>query len=152
MSIWPRWWLKHPIRQKGSSVTKWSTKSSSSHTKVHIYLRVVLSEVWEELKAALIIAYPNFEGLGEWEAARAIHKGEYIWENINTNQIDVQISLSSIWMQRMLQCGGLAKNFYVKNYLTHTQAKIRKPKSSLSWLSRELEHLLGNLVLMNKQR
>ena len=68
-------------------------KNLSSHTKVHIYLNLVLSEVWEELKAALIIAYPNFEGLGDWEPARAIHKGEYIWENVNTNQIDVRKSL-----------------------------------------------------------
>ena len=51
----------------------------------------MLTEIWEELKAALIIAYPNFEGLGEWEPARAIHKGEYIWENVNTNQIDVRL-------------------------------------------------------------
>jgi hypothetical protein len=49
----------------------------------------VLTEAWEELKAALTIAYPNFEGLGEWEPAAAIHRGDYIWENVNTNQIDV---------------------------------------------------------------
>jgi hypothetical protein len=35
--------------------------------------------MWEELKAALTIAYPNFEELGEWEPARAIYKGEYGW-------------------------------------------------------------------------
>jgi hypothetical protein len=49
----------------------------------------VLKEAWEELKATMIIAYPNFDGLGEWEPARAICEGNYGWENVSTNQIDV---------------------------------------------------------------
>lgn len=71
----------------------------------------MLAEVWEELKAALIIAYPNFEGLGEWEPARAIHKGEYIWENVNTNQIDVSFVLSSTWTPKTHRCGGQARSY-----------------------------------------
>ena len=34
-----------------------------------------MKEVWEELKAALMIAYPNSEGLGAWEPAAMMHKG-----------------------------------------------------------------------------
>ena len=52
----------------------------------------MLHEAWEELKAALIIAYPNFEGLGEWEPALAIHTNNYGWDNVNTNQIDVSLA------------------------------------------------------------
>lgn len=59
----------------------------------------------EELRAAIMIAYPNFEGLGEWEPALLICENHYNWENVNTNQIDVFLSLykyldpkdSSIW-------------------------------------------------------
>jgi hypothetical protein len=39
----------------------------------------------------MIIAYPNFEGLGAWEPARQIMLDEYDFENLNTNQIDVII-------------------------------------------------------------
>lgn len=49
----------------------------------------MLNEAYEELKASMTIAYPNFEYLGEWEPARLICEGKYEWENLNTNQIDV---------------------------------------------------------------
>jgi hypothetical protein len=52
----------------------------------------VLQEVWEELRAAMMISYPNLEGLGEWEPAGRIFRNEYDWEDINTNQIDVVLS------------------------------------------------------------
>ena len=45
----------------------------------------------EELKAALKIAYPNFEGLGEWEPALRICVGDYDFEDMNTDQIDVRV-------------------------------------------------------------
>jgi len=32
----------------------------------------VLKDAWEELKAAAMISYPGFEGLGEWEPAKLI--------------------------------------------------------------------------------
>ena len=46
--------------------------------------------MWEELKASLAIAYPNFEGTGEWEPARQMALGEWEWESVHTDQIDVQ--------------------------------------------------------------
>ena len=49
----------------------------------------MLKEVWEELKASLVISYPNFEGVGEWEPARSIFFDDYNWDNLNTGQIDV---------------------------------------------------------------
>ena len=49
----------------------------------------VIKQLWEELKASLMIAYPNCEGLGEWEPAQMIFKDQYEWANINTDQIDV---------------------------------------------------------------
>jgi hypothetical protein len=37
----------------------------------------------------MTIAYPNFEGLGDWEPAKRIMVNDYDWTDINTNQIDV---------------------------------------------------------------
>jgi ABC-type molybdate transport system substrate-binding protein len=75
----------------------------------------VLQDVWEELKAALFIAYPNYEGLGEWEPAAMICNNDYIWENINTNQIDVSTSRFSISTPKTLPCGGPARSSFQKN-------------------------------------
>lgn len=60
----------------------------------------------------MIIAYPNFEGLGAWEPARQIMLDEYDFENLNTNQIDViiLIIIFSISTLRIPQCGGLVNN------------------------------------------
>lgn len=33
-----------------------------------------MQEAWEELKAALVISYPNCEGLGDWEPAAMIFR------------------------------------------------------------------------------
>lgn len=43
----------------------------------------------EELKAALMIAYPNFEGLAEWEPARSVADGSFVFADINTDRFDV---------------------------------------------------------------
>lgn len=48
----------------------------------------MLEEVWNELKSAIFISYTGYEGLGDWEPAKSICLDQYIWENINTNQID----------------------------------------------------------------
>jgi hypothetical protein len=37
----------------------------------------------------MTIAYPNFDGLGDWEPAKRIMVNDYDWTDINTNQIDV---------------------------------------------------------------
>ena len=34
--------------------------------KSKFFAKLVLQEAWNELKGSMIIAYPNFEGLGEW--------------------------------------------------------------------------------------
>ena len=69
-----------------------------------------MKEIWEELKAALIIAYPNCEGLGEWEPAQMILKEQYEWENTHTDQIDVNVLVCSILILKIHQCGGQGKN------------------------------------------
>lgn len=48
-----------------------------------------LYQIIEELKAALRIAYPNYEGLGQWEPARQIAEDGYNFAEINTDQTDV---------------------------------------------------------------
>lgn len=75
----------------------------------------MLQECWDELKAAMIISYPGFEGLGEWEPARNICEGFYEWDNINTNQIDVCSASLSTSTLRILPCGGPARNSFAKN-------------------------------------
>lgn len=48
-----------------------------------------LKDMKEELKAALVMAYPGFDGLGIWEPARSIAENSYVFEDMNTDQIDV---------------------------------------------------------------
>lgn len=84
--------------------------------KSTIVLIAVLQQAWDELKASLIIAYPNLEGLGEWEPASLIFLDAYQWENINTNQIDVLSTLQSIWIRKIQPCGGQGRNCNLKNY------------------------------------
>ena len=50
-----------------------------------------LYQMKEEIKAALTIAYPNFEGLAEWEPVRRIAEGDYDFHEVNTSQTDVII-------------------------------------------------------------
>lgn len=50
----------------------------------------------------MIISYPNFEGLGDWEPARAIIQGNYGWENVSTNQIDVKIYIFLVFRPKRL--------------------------------------------------
>ena len=43
------------------------------------------------MKAALRIAYPNNEGLGEWEPAKMIAEDSYDFTDLSTDQTDVTI-------------------------------------------------------------
>ena len=51
------------------------SKSSTSRVTIGSYLELI--QMKEELKAALRIAYPNYEGLGEWEPAVRICEEDY---------------------------------------------------------------------------
>jgi hypothetical protein len=65
----------------------------------------------EELKAALQIAYPNLEGLPEWEPTRRIVEDAYDFKDLNTNQIDVTgKSYFSILTRKTQLCGLLERN------------------------------------------
>ena len=44
----------------------------------------------------MTISYPNFEGLGDWEPARQICEGIYNWDDLSTNQIDVNKFINSV--------------------------------------------------------
>ncbi len=44
----------------------------------------------------MTIAYPNLDGLGEWEPARKIMEGDYDWQDLNTNQIDVTFCINLV--------------------------------------------------------
>lgn len=50
---------------------------------------IELQQVMEQLKACLQIAYPGMHGLGDWEPARLICEGDYNFDDVNTNQTDV---------------------------------------------------------------
>jgi hypothetical protein len=45
----------------------------------------------------MTIAYPNYEGLGEWEPVQKIMLGEYDWQDLNTNQIDVIVCINLVF-------------------------------------------------------
>ncbi len=47
----------------------------------------------------MTIAYPNFEGLGDWEPAKRIMVNDYDWTDINTNQIDVIVTIKTKLIQ-----------------------------------------------------
>ena len=57
-----------------------------------------------------MIAYPNFQGLAEWEPARSVANGSYVFADINTDRFDVIASLFSIWILKIQSCGGLTNN------------------------------------------
>ena len=69
-----------------------------------------LKQMMEMLKAAISIAYPNFDGLGDWEPAKLMAEGSFDYTNVNTNQIDVTIIRFSTWIRKTPQCGGQARS------------------------------------------
>lgn len=67
-------------------------KKLITYKKVELKEKLVLQELndmKEELRAALVMAYPGYDGLGVWEPARAIAENTYVFEDMNTDQIDV---------------------------------------------------------------
>lgn len=82
---------------KNEHLTKMMIDTSNRAKKLISYKNVAekkllsvgeLKSVIEEMIAAVKIAYPNFDGLGEWETAVMFAEGRYDLAEKNTNLID----------------------------------------------------------------
>lgn len=115
---------------KNEQLTKMMIDTSNKAKKMISYKRAEnkeqlhikeLLQMKEELSAALRIAFPNFEGIGEWEPAREICEGFYAFENLNTDQTDyLDPKNSTLWWA--------GKEFHPDKLLGHYSGKNEKTK------------------------
>lgn len=90
-----------------------------------------LKSMIEEMVAAVKIAYPNFEGLGEWETAVMFAEGRYDLEEKNTNLMDYLTGKeTTAWFAGKELMRGKELRFYTKeNEKTTIVVKLTKEGS-----------------------
>ena len=78
--------------------------------------------------AALKIAYPNYEGLGEWETAAQFADGTFDLEQRNTNTLDyLNPKETTLWWAGKELMRGKQVKFYTKeNEKTKIIVKLTK--------------------------
>ena len=78
----------------------------------------------------MMIAYPGYNGLPEWEPTREILEGVYDPNASASDAYDVNININinSTQIQPKLRCGGQGRNYYLVNYYRIMQERMRKLK------------------------
>lgn len=105
---------------------------SKQNVELKIFLTVKdLKEKFDNLRGAVMIAYPGYHGLPPWEPAVLILENKFDWEGLETDIGDwlVDKNTAMWWAGKELSKQKLLKDYTGKNEKTKIIAKLAKEGS-----------------------
>jgi hypothetical protein len=112
---------------------------------------IELLEILDLLKAGVMIGYPCYYGLPEWEPCRILleDKGDLLTKEMPNQEVRIIINLSFIMLIRQLY-GTLVRNMKERNFYQTILEKMKRLKLSVNSELKAQEHRLESQSLIKK--